>query len=63
MKKGKEKFFEAIHTIECFCWQFRPNCKGCPLFKYSFCAIKEYLPNSEKDVRELIEEWEGGKDD
>lgn len=61
MKKGKEKFFEAIHTIEEFCWQFRPDCKGCPLFKYYYCAIKEFMPYSEKYVRKLIEEWEHEK--
>ena len=58
MKKGKDKFFDAIHTIEEFCWQFRPDCKGCPLFKYYYCAIKEFMPYSEKYVRELIEEWD-----
>lgn len=61
MKKGKDKFFEAIHTIEEFCWQFRPDCKGCPLYKYYYCAIKEFMPYSEKYVRELIEEWEHEK--
>ena len=61
MKKGKEKFFDAIHTIEEFCWQFRPDCKGCPLYKYSFCAIKEFMPYSEKYVIELIEDWENEK--
>ena len=61
MKKGKDKFFDAIHTIEEFCWQFRPDCKGCPLFKYYYCAIKEFMPYSEKYVRELIEEWDNEK--
>ena len=68
MKKGKEKFFDAIHAIEEFCWQFRPDCDGCPLIKYTapnkrvkYCAIKAALPCSEKEVRKLIEEWENEK--
>ena len=61
MKKGKEKFFEAIHTIEEFCWQFRPNCDGCPLVDYNGCIIKEFIPYSEKKVRKRIEEWEHEK--
>lgn len=67
MKKEKEKFFEAIHTIEEFCWQFRPDCDGCPLVKYRNaagqvdCVIKASLPFSEKEVRKRIEEWEHEK--
>ena len=67
MKKGKEKFFEAIHTIEEFCWQFRPDCDGCPLANYKKrggpwgCTIRSCLPYSEKLVRKLIEEWEHEK--
>ena len=64
MKKGKEKFFEAIHTIEEFCWQFRPDCEGCPLANYkakTICVIRSYLPYSEREVRKRIEEWENEK--
>lgn len=67
MKKGKEKFFDAIHTIEEFCWQFRPDCEGCPLAKYGNasgqvgCVIRASLPFSEKEVRKRIEEWENEK--
>ena len=64
MKKGKDKFFDAIHTIEEFCWQFRPDCEGCPLVKnnnekgFIKCVIRARLPYSEKEVRKRIEEWD-----
>lgn len=66
MKKGKDKFLEAIHTIEEFCWQFRPDCDGCPLANHKgsgqvVCAIRSYLPYSEREVRKRIEEWEHEK--
>ena len=66
MKKGKEKFLEAIQTIEEFCWQFRPDCDGCPLANSEktglvVCAIRSYLPCSEREVRKRIEEWEHEK--
>ena len=66
MKKGKDKFFDAIHTIEEFCWQFRPDCDGCPLANHIksgqvVCAIRSYLPYSEREVRKRIEEWDNEK--
>ena len=66
MKKGKEKFFDAIHTIEEFCWQFRPDCDGCPLATrkgsgHVVCVIRSYLPYSERGVRIRMEEWKNEK--
>ena len=36
-----DKFIEAFVTLQHFCWQYRPDCKGCPFYdlKNKYCIL------------------------
>ena len=45
-----DNFIEAISTLQMFCWQYRPDCLGCPFYDPRARVCKIGLEEL-KDVR------------